>query len=356
MQGTTRDYVRRVKPDRGGAVTNPEISLVLTVYNEEDSLAPLHAKITEAMQHLGRSYEVVYVDDGSVDSSSSVLAGLAAADRRARVVTFPNNRGKAAGLRAGLGAAAGRILVTLDADLQDEPGEIGKLLAKLEEGYDLVIGWKSPRRDPLSKTLPSRVFNLLSSSLWGLPIHDVDSGLKVYRREVVGDLELRGDLYRLLPVMAHAAGFRVAEVAVKHSPRQFSHSKYGAARLFTGPVDLLSALAITRFRDRPAHLGLILGPIASAPAAVLTGLAAFRLSGQRSRSDRAVGSILLGTAVMVWTTQIFVALGVLSEPLISQLRRDSRSELSPGRKDGRATLPDGRVSHKADAPSGERER
>ena len=301
---------------------SPELSLVLTVYNEERSLRPLQAKIDAALSPLGKSYEIIYVDDGSTDSSGDLLARLAARDDRIRVVSFAKNQGKAAGLRAGFAAATAPVIVTLDADLQDEPCEIGRLLTKMEEGYDLVVGWKRPRRDPLSKVIPSWVANFINGRLSGLPIHDVDSGLKTYRRQVIPHLDIRGDLYRFLPVMAHHAGFRVTEVPVKHNRRQFSHSKYGAGRFLTGFLDIASTLAITRLRDRPAHLGLLLGSLVSTPSAALTAFVVYELTdGETRRSRRAARSLLAGMTVATWTTLSFAALGVMWDLLISQVRR-----------------------------------
>lgn len=234
---------------------NGMISFVIPLLNEEDSLEALHSAISQAVEALAAEHEIVFVDDGSTDRSPEILHDLYQRDaEHIRVVQFRRNFGKMAAMTAGFARARGEIVVTLDADLQDDPGELPKLLAKLEEGYDLVGAWRANRQDPLSKRLPSRFANWTVSTLTGLEIHDVNCGFKVYRREVLRDLKLYGELHRYIPVLAHWKGYRIAEVPVAHHPRRFGRSKYGVRRLGRSYIDFLSVLFLTSYLKRPMHL------------------------------------------------------------------------------------------------------
>ena len=209
----------------------PELSVVIPFFNEEGSIEALHARLTDQLRQLARSYEILFVDDGSTDASGALIDAIAARDPHVGVVRFRRNFGKAAALDAGFRRAAGRIVITMDADLQDDPGEIPRLLAKLEEGYDLVNGWKQVRRDPIDKTLPSRIFNWAVSRVSGLHLKDFNCGLKAYRAEALRSLSLYGELHRFIPVLVFWQGFSVAEIPVRHHPRRSGRSKYGFERL-----------------------------------------------------------------------------------------------------------------------------
>lgn len=230
------------------------LSLVIPVYNEESSLEKLYSELIEVASAQGYSMEVVFVDDGSTDGSWEVIRQLADQDTRVRGIRFRRNFGKAAALDAGFATAKGEYLITLDADLQDDPHEIPKLLAKLQEGFDLVSGWKKHRQDPWTKVLGSRIFNRVVRWLTGVRLHDHNCGMKCYRREVLGELRLYGEMHRLVPVLAAARGFRVAEVPIHHRPRQFGRSKYGPTRAVKGLLDLLTVKFLTTFGFRPQHL------------------------------------------------------------------------------------------------------
>ena len=231
------------------------ISFVVPLLNEEESLKALHEAVTRSVESLLYGYEIIGVDDGSTDDSPAVLEGLYEQDREhVRVIQFRRNFGKTAAMTAGFARARGQIIVTLDADLQDDPGELPKLLAKLDEGYDLVVAWRANRQDTIAKTWPSRLANTTVSAMTGVKLHDLNCGFKVYRREVVRDLKLYGELHRYVPVLAHWKGYRVAEVPVTHHPRQFGQSKYGAGRLARGYIDFLSVLFLTTYLKRPMHL------------------------------------------------------------------------------------------------------
>ena len=235
-------------------MSDPQISIVVPFLDEEGSLEALHAKLTEVMVGIGQSYEIVLVDDGSRDGSSGIADALAERDPHVGVVHFRRNFGKAAALDAGFKRARGRIIFSMDADLQDDPAEIPNFLAKLDEGYDLVSGWKQKRRDPIGKTLPSKVFNMVVAQTSGLKLKDFNCGFKAYRAEALAGLELYGDLHRYVPVLVHFRGFRVTQIPVMHHPRRTGVSKYGVERMVRGFFDLLTILLITRYRARPLHL------------------------------------------------------------------------------------------------------
>lgn len=237
------------------------ISFVIPLLNEEESLSELHGQISQSVELLSWDYEIIFVDDGSTDGSLAILENLYERDPdHVRVIQFRRNFGKTAAMTAGFSHAQGDIVVTLDADLQDDPGELPKLLAKLEEGYDLVVGWRANRQDPASKTWPSRLFNAAVSSLTGVKLHDFNTGFKMYRREVVQDLRLYGELHRFVPVLAHRQGYRVAEVPVTHHPRQYGKSKYGFRRV-AWYVDFLSVLFLTTYLKRPMRLFGVTGSV-----------------------------------------------------------------------------------------------
>lgn len=230
------------------------LSIVIPVCDEVETLAALHSELSSVAAAQQYEIEIIFVDDGSTDGSWEAIRRLAADDSRVQAIRFRRNFGKAAALDAGFRAARGETIVTLDADLQDDPREIPKLLEKLNSGFDVVSGWKQVRHDPWHKVLPSKVFNWLVSHMNGLRLHDHNCGLKCYRREVVSEVRLYGELHRFIPVLAHARGFKVAEVAVNHRPRTHGRSKYGVGRLIKGFLDLLTVKFLTGFGQRPQHL------------------------------------------------------------------------------------------------------
>ena len=230
------------------------ISVVIPVYNEAESLREVQRELAEALGRTGKSWEVLYVDDGSRDGSDRVIAELTSADRRVRGLSFRRNFGKSAALAVGFRAARGDWVMTMDADLQDDPSELPKLIEALEGGYDLVSGWKMQRRDPISKRLPSRLFNAVTAKVVGIHLHDFNCGFKLYRRQVVESIEVYGELHRFVPALAHWRGFRVGEVGVNHRPRRYGHSKFGAARFVNGFLDLLSAAFLSTSALKPLHL------------------------------------------------------------------------------------------------------
>lgn len=229
------------------------ISVVVPVYNEAESLRRLRDELSEATRGSRHVFELIFIDDGSTDGSWEVIRELAREDGRVGGRRLRRNYGKAAALQAGFAASRGEIVVTMDADLQDDPRELPRFVAAIEQGSDVVSGWKKVRHDPLDKVLPSRVFNWLVSRLSGVKLHDHNCGYKAYRREVVDELRLYGEMHRFVPVLAAARGWKVGELVVQHRPREFGRSKYGFSRNIKGFLDLATVLFLTRFEERPQH-------------------------------------------------------------------------------------------------------
>ncbi len=229
------------------------LSIVIPVFNEEESLEALHGEITEVATAEGYELDMVFVDDGSSDTSWEVIQRLAAADPCVSGLRFRRNFGKAAALSAGFAQARGELVMTLDADLQDDPHEIPRFLAEMEKDKDVISGWKKIRHDPWHKVGPSRVFNWMVSKLTGVVLHDHNCGMKCYRREIFGEVRLYGELHRFVPVLAAARGYRVGELVIEHRARQFGQSKYGVTRIVKGFLDLLTVKFLTGFGQRPQH-------------------------------------------------------------------------------------------------------
>ena len=291
------------------------ISVVVPLLNEEQSLEPLYHEIARALEPLDDEFEVVFVDDGSTDGSLSVLSRLHDDLPNVVVVHLRRNFGKAAALQAGFLEARGDFIVTIDADLQDDPAEIPKMLAKLDEGFDLVSGWKARRNDPFLRRLFSRVFNWMTGAISGVHLHDVNCGLKAYRAEVLQGIRLYGELHRFIPVLAAYRGYRVAEIPVNHRARQHGRSRYGPERYLRGFFDLLSVTFMGRYRHRPLHLfggvGLLLGSVGFIILLYLT-VEWFWGQGIGGRPLFTLGVLLVVVGIQ------FVSLGLLSELITSQ--------------------------------------
>jgi glycosyltransferase involved in cell wall biosynthesis len=290
------------------------LSVVVPVHDESASLAVLLEELRTTLDLTG-AWETVFVDDGSDDGSFAVLARLHQEHDNVRVVRLRRNFGKAAALAAGFAHAEGELIVTLDGDLQDDPAEIPRLLAKLDEGFDLVSGWKATRRDPFVRRVLSRIFNYVVGWVSGVRLHDMNCGLKAYRAEVLRGLPLYGELHRFLPVLAHQRGFRVAELPVNHRPRAHGRSHYGMERYLRGFLDLLTVSFLGRYRHRPLHLfgglGLLLGAVGFGLLVYLTVL---KLDGH------AIGErplLTLGVLLVVVGLQFF-SLGLITELITSR--------------------------------------
>ncbi len=299
--------------------TLPELSVIIPVYNEKESLPVLYDRLLAVLDDLGMRWEIVFVDDGSRDGSSQVLKDLQQQDDRLVVVAQRRNFGKSLALAAGFEVAQGEILITMDADLQDEPAEIPTLLAKLNEGYDVVTGWKKHRQDPLSKRIPSRIANRTTALMTGLNLNDMNSGFKVYRRDCIQRITLYGDLHRYVPVLAHYAGFRVTEVPVVHHKRQFGKSKYGMGRLLRGGLDLMTVLFLNQYGRRPLHLfGSTGGLMLLAGFVINLWLTMEWIGGARNLSNRPL--LILGVLLMLMGIQL-LTMGLLAELLVSFIQR-----------------------------------
>ncbi|MFH0766019.1 MAG: glycosyltransferase family 2 protein [Calditrichota bacterium] len=311
----------------------PEVDLTVVVpfLNEEGSLRELHRQLTEILKNLTISYELLFVDDGSRDGSNRIMQTLRDEDSHVRLITFRRNQGKSAALAVGFQHSKGNYIVTMDADLQDDPAEIPHLISKLEEGFDLVSGWKKVRHDPLTKTIPSRIFNGVTGLMSGIRLHDFNCGLKIYRREVTGELAVYGERHRFLPVLAHMQGFRVGELPVKHHPRRFGQTKFGWYRFIAGFFDLITLLFRMKFLSKPLHLFGSIGMISLlGGAAILVYLAVGWLQGVW------IGSrplFFIGILGVISGIQFFT-LGLLAEMIVDKSQRSNLplrddSDLSP---------------------------
>lgn len=306
-----------MRADRSLPVPAMLISVVIPVYNERESLEPLTEGIRAAVE--GHELELLFVDDGSTDGSLEEIKRLGAGATPVHFIAFRRNFGKSAAINAGFRAAKGEVVITMDADLQDDPAEIPRFLERLEAGADLVSGWKQQRNDPVTKTLPSRVFNWITRRMTGLPLHDFNCGFKAYRREVVDELDVYGELHRLLPALASWRGFRVEEMPVRHHARRFGHSKFGLERFLRGLFDLLTVYFLTSYTGRPMHLfgnvGLVTG--------TLGVLALVYLYAEKLLTGDAIGPrpLLFISFFLMGAGLQIILFGLLAELLISQRRR-----------------------------------
>jgi glycosyltransferase involved in cell wall biosynthesis len=290
------------------------LSVVVPLLNEAPTLEPLYRELESALGSSGIEWEVVFVDDGSTDGSYRELVRLHAAHLNVRVVRLRRNFGKAAALAAGIEVATGNVIVTMDADLQDDPAEIPSLLAKLDEGYDIVSGWKYDRHDPVVRRFVSRIYNTATRFATGVKLHDMNCGLKAYHREVFEHVRLYGERHRFVPVLAHHLGFSVTELPVNHRSRANGQSRFGVERYVRAPFDLLTIVFMGRYRHRPLHLFGGVGLTASvAGAAILAYLAGVKVGGA------GIGGrplLLLGVLLVVVGVQ-FLSLGLIGEMLTS---------------------------------------
>jgi glycosyltransferase involved in cell wall biosynthesis len=300
-----------VSDERG---VGPRLSVVVPAMNEAGNIPELHRAIDDVLDAMGISFELILVDDGSTDGTWQAIEALCARDRRVVGLRHRRNFGKARGLATGFAAARGDLILTMDADLQDDPTEIPRFLAKLDEGFDLVSGWKQRRQDPLGKTLPSRLFNATVRAVSGVPLHDFNCGFKIYRAEVVRSIRLYGELHRFTPVLAHAEGFRVGELPVRHHPRRWGTSKYGWSRLVKGFLDLLTVTFLTEYRQRPMHVLGVPGVLALSTG----GLIGLWLTAEKILTGASIGNrpLLLLAVLLVLVGVQFFGLGLLGELLV----------------------------------------
>ncbi|MBL0174295.1 MAG: glycosyltransferase family 2 protein [Ignavibacteria bacterium] len=246
------------RASRDGAL---DVSLVIPLYNECESLPELAARITDVLAGVTEHWEAWFIDDGSDDGSAEAIETLHRADARVKLIRFRRNYGKSAALAVGFEHAQGAYVITMDADLQDAPEEIPHLIAKIDEGYDMVSGWKKKRYDPISKTIPSKFFNFVTGKMSGIDLHDFNCGLKAYRRVVIKSVHVYGEMHRYIPVLAKQSGFTVAELAVEHHPRKYGTTKFGLSRFFKGFLDLLTVMFTSRYTQRPLHVFGTIGTV-----------------------------------------------------------------------------------------------
>ncbi|ROL58640.1 glycosyltransferase [Bacteroidetes/Chlorobi group bacterium Naka2016] len=288
------------------------ISVVIPLYNEEASIEELGAKLESVLAPLTKNrYEVIFVDDGSTDNSRNKIRELHRRNNRFHCISFRRNYGKSAALAVGFQTARGRYIVTMDADLQDDPEEIPNLIKKLNEGYDLVSGWKKKRYDPITKTLPSKLFNFVTSLVSGIRLHDFNCGLKAYRNIVVKRLNVYGEMHRYLPVLAHWDGFKVTEIPVRHHPRKYGKSKFGSGRFIKGFLDLLTVMVTTRYMQRPLHFFGTIGTLITLLGFVINlYLIVEWLMGKTYLSNRPL--LLFGITLIIFGVQL-ISIGLLGE-------------------------------------------
>jgi glycosyltransferase involved in cell wall biosynthesis len=295
--------------------TAPEISVFLPVYNEEPNLQPLHAKLDEALKRLGRSAEIVYVDDGSTDGSLKILREIAQLDPRVRVVALRRNYGQTAAMAAGIDAAKGDVLIPMDADLQNDPADITRLLKKLDEGYDVVSGWRKNRKDKMiTRKIPSMLANRLISWIGGVPLHDYGCSLKAYRRESLQDVRLYGEMHRFIPIYAAWAGARVTEIPVEHHARTMGKSKYGLSRTIKVVFDLMTIKFMASYQTKPIYVFGSFGMLAFA-ISILGGLYAVFLK-IFHKADFVQTPLPILSIVMFAVGVQFLLMGLLAEMLV----------------------------------------
>src|SRR5579884_2051848 len=296
----------------GGDQRRCALSIVVPLLNEEATLERLHGELRTSLAATGIEWEVVFVDDGSTDGSYRELVRLHAAHLNVRVVRLRRNFGKAAALAAGIEVATGDVIVTMDADLQDDPAEIPNLLTKLDEGFDVVSGWKRDRRDPFTRRVVSRIYNTATRLATGVKLHDMNCGLKAYRAEVFEHVRLYGERHRFVPVLAHHLGFSVTEVPVNHRARANGHSRFGIERYLRAPFDLLTIAFMGRYRYRPLHLFGGIGLTASIAGGVILAYLTALKAGGAGIGHRPL--LLLGVLLVVVGIQ-FLSLGLIGEML-----------------------------------------
>jgi glycosyltransferase involved in cell wall biosynthesis len=296
------------------------VSILVPLLNEEESLVTLARQIIDVFENMSPDYEILFIDDGSTDNSLKVVKDLSKSNNKIRYISFRKNYGKSAALNVGFKNVTGDVIVTMDADLQDDPSEIPNLLQELQKGYDLVSGWKKKRHDPFIKKYSSRFFNYVTKLMSGIKIHDFNCGLKAYKKAVVKSISVQGELHRYIPVLADWKGFKVSEVVVKHHPRRYGKTKFGISRFFKGFIDLITVIFTTRYIKRPLHFfgmlgaaSFIVGFVIDAYLSILWFLDKIHLSNRPL--------LFLGTVLIIVGVQFF-SLGLIGEMLAHNDKRE----------------------------------
>ena len=300
-----------------------KLSFIIPVFNEEESLERLYSEILENIKN--KDYEIIFIDDGSSDKSFNIMERLAKRDKRVKIIKFRKNFGKSASLQTGFENAKGDIIFTMDADLQDNPIEIPDFIEKIEEGYDLVTGWKKKRKDPISKTIPSKFFNFITSRSFKLKLHDYNCGFKAYKKDVINEIDIYGEMHRYIPAIVHTKGFRVTEIPVEHRPREFGRSKYGVERYLRGFLDLLTVKLLTSFTHSPLYL---FGRIGSTFSIIgfLIGLylTVMKYAFHQPLYNR---PLLFLSILMIMVGLQFFSIGLLGELIVNQSRDKNKKKI-----------------------------
>lgn len=306
-----------------GKDNKPLLSIVIPVYNEQQSIFALYEKLLHTLNILKTSYEIIFIDDGSTDNTLQNLKILnKKIGKKVKIISFRTNMGKGEALSAGFQEALGTSVVTLDSDLQDDPAEIPKLLIQLEKGFDVVSGWKYKRQDSLGKTFPSYIFNLLASTVMGFRIHDINCGLKAYKRQVLEEVSIRGDFYRFIPLLAFRLGFTITEIKVKHRKRIHGKSKYGLKRIVDGFLDILTIFFITRYNEKPAHFFGLWGIALISTGFIFDAYVLFLKITTGSTQGR-IPMLLLGILLIIVGVQL-VSLGLLGELYLTKESKNTK--------------------------------
>jgi len=294
------------------AAKTPFLSLILPVYNEEENIYLQYEAIVNALKPLKRSYEIIFIDDGSTDSSPDLLRDIAKKDKKVKTIIFRRNFGQTAAMAAGIDYSTGEVIIFMDSDLQNDPEDIGLLLDKIEEGYDVVSGWRKNRQDTLFlRKIPSRIANRLISRVTGVHLHDTGCSLKAYRGEILRQVDLYGEMHRFIPVHASWIGARITEVAVQHHPRQFGESKYGIKRTFKVMLDLITVKFMGSYSTKPIYVfggtGIVLFLLS-----IISGISVLAMKFFIGQS-MVRNPLLLLTVMLIILSMLFVQIGILAE-------------------------------------------
>ncbi len=299
-----------------------KLSFVIPVFNEAQSLEKLYQEIKTSVSAIGNyKLEIIFIDDGSTDNSLQAMKDLRARDYRIEIISFRKNLGKSVALSQGFRKATGDIVVTLDADLQDNPSNLKNLIEKMEKGYDCVVGWKKYRQDPLSKTIPSKIFNMFVGICSNIPIHDFNSGLKIFKKEAIENLKLYGELHRFIPVLIAGAGFLVAEIPVTHRQREYGVSKYGWQRFLKGFFDFITVMFLSNFGQKPLHLFGVLGMFGIILGLIFGGYLSILHFQGHSIGTRPL--LTLSVLLIISGLQI-ISTGLIAEMVVSKGRNEEK--------------------------------
>lgn len=301
-----------------------DISVVIPVHNEEGNVKELYAKLRNVLSPITENYELIFVDDGSSDKTFNILKEINKEDQKMKAIKLRRNFGKSIALNAAFRHTKGDVVITMDGDLQDDPVEIPRFIEKIEEGYDLVVGWKYPRNDPFTKTIPSKIFNWLTCMLTGVNLHDFNCGFKAYKKEVIENISLYGEMHRYIPALAAWAGFKITEITVKHHPRKYGKSKYSASRLLKGFFDLITVKFLVSFATRPMHVFGVPGLL----SLLLGFFFGFYLVIQKYLRDITISDrpLLLLSVLLILLGLQFISLGLLGEMMVFQWTKGENIE------------------------------